>query len=360
MTDSIYSTTRAAGPSTALHTTRTGRSQADTTHESILPDQPKGGFKDLFGEVGEDVVDQMSQNFSDSPQDEDTSIGHKVFDYLERSGEQFVMGNYTDEVTLLGTAMQIGSGLVGLDLPGDIRDLTYDLTNWEWSWGHAGQTLLDAAGVLPVVGSLKYLDEAGAVVKGGVKNLDEAAGLANKVQDAAQDGIKNISANAVKNESIVSQTVKSEAANSIDNIAAPGPANFMTDSDRFYINASKRTDIDPDGYFDVVAHGTPNKIQIETQNGPVLVDHRSAARLIQQQSGYNGQKVRLLSCSTGANNMGFAQNLANKLNVEVQAPTDLLWAYPNGKTLVAPKATNGQPDLNKLGEIKIFLPKRIR
>ncbi len=140
--------------------------------------------------------------------------------------------------------------------------------------------------------------------------------------------------------------------------AAPGPVNFMKGSDRFYLNASKRPDVDPDGYFDVVAHGSPNKIQIETPNGPELVDHRTASRLIEQQPGYNGQNIRLFSCSTGACDTGFAQNLANKLNVEVQAPTDLLWAYPNGKTLVAPKAPNGQPNLNSLGEIKTFLPKK--
>jgi hypothetical protein len=123
-------------------------------------------------------------------------------------------------------------------------------------------------------------------------------------------------------------------------------------------SVSYRADIDPDGYFDVVAHGSPNKIQIETPNGPALVDHRAAARLIKQQPGYNGQNIRLFSCSTGACNTGFAQNLANKLNVEVQAPTDLLWAYSNGKTLVAPKAINGQPDISNLGKIKVFLPKR--
>ncbi|MEW8029213.1 MAG: hypothetical protein AB2806_15945, partial [Candidatus Thiodiazotropha sp.] len=150
----------------------------------------------------------------------------------------------------------------------------------------------------------------------------------------------------------------SSAPNNLDNAAAPGPVNFMADSDRFFINSSRRPDIDPDGYFDVVAHGSPNRIQIETTNGPVLVDHRTAARLIQQQPGYNGQNIRLFSCSTGACDTGFAQNLANKLNVEVQAPTDLLWAYPSGRTLVAPKAINGQPDLNSLGEIRNFLPKK--
>ena len=131
----------------------------------------------------------------------------------------------------------------------------------------------------------------------------------------------------------------------------------MSDSDGFFRNASNRLDIDPDGYFDVVAHGSSHKIQIETPNGPVLVNHRTAARLIKQQPGYNGQKIRLLSCSTGGSGTGFAQNLSNKLKVEVKAPSDLLWAYPDGKMVVAPKAANGMPDLKNTGVVKTFLPK---
>jgi hypothetical protein len=141
--------------------------------------------------------------------------------------------------------------------------------------------------------------------------------------------------------------------------AEAGAANFMSDSDKFFQNASKRSDIDSNGLFDVVAHGSPNKIKIETPNSSVLVDHRTAARLIQQQPGYNGQNIRLLSCSTGACDTGFAQNLANNMNVEVHAPTDLLWAYPDGKMLVAPEMLNlkGYPDLAKLGDFRIFQPK---
>jgi len=45
-----------------------------------------------------------------------------------------------------------------VDLPGDIRDISADFKNWEWSWGHVGQTTLDAVGILPVVGVLKYGD----------------------------------------------------------------------------------------------------------------------------------------------------------------------------------------------------------
>jgi len=85
--------------------------------------------------------------------------------YWRRSGEQIILGNFTDEVTLAGTAGQIGTGLLGVDLPGDIRDISADLINWKWSWGHAGQTALDAIGFLPVIGVLKYGDEVGTLCK---------------------------------------------------------------------------------------------------------------------------------------------------------------------------------------------------
>jgi RHS repeat-associated protein len=136
---------------------------------------------------------------------------------------------------------------------------------------------------------------------------------------------------------------------------APGSVSFIARDDRFLLNASDRTDIDSGGLFDVVAHGSPHKIQIETAAGPVIVDHRIAARLIEQSPGYSGQGVRLLSCSTGACDVGFAQNLANKMGVEVHAPTDLLWAYPDGRMLVAPQGASG-PDLNNLGGFRVFSP----
>ncbi|MEM9638012.1 MAG: DUF637 domain-containing protein [Pseudomonadota bacterium] len=139
-------------------------------------------------------------------------------------------------------------------------------------------------------------------------------------------------------------------------LPSAGAVNFMDDVDGFFLNARNRPDVDPNGYFDVVAHGNSNQIQIKTPNGNVLVDHRTAARLIQQQPGYNGQSIRLLSCSTGQCDTGFAQNLANKLNVTVEAPSDILWAYPNGKMVIAPRGTNGLPDLSNQGQFNTFVP----
>ena len=88
-------------------------------------------------------------------------------------------GNYYEgDPTLLGTAAQVALGLTGLDFAADIRDLTHDLTNWEWTPQHIGGTLLDAIGLLPVFGSLKFADELGAVAKNVIKALDETEDIA--------------------------------------------------------------------------------------------------------------------------------------------------------------------------------------
>jgi RHS repeat-associated protein len=110
--------------------------------------------------------------------------------YWVRSGKQLLFGNFTDEVTLAGTGGQVGLGLLGVDLPLDIRDIGADLINWEWSWGHAGQTGLDIIGVLPLIGALKYGDEASDLIKSGrkarrLKNLNKAA--RKQVNSVAQE-----------------------------------------------------------------------------------------------------------------------------------------------------------------------------
>ena len=67
-------------------------------------------------------------------------------------------------------------------MPADIRDITYDIANFEMSPKHIIQTVLDALSLLPVVGALKYTDEAGDVLKAAAKHGDEAAETVNAVK----------------------------------------------------------------------------------------------------------------------------------------------------------------------------------
>jgi len=103
-------------------------------------------------------------------------------DYLLRSANQFVLGNFSHDTTLLGTAAQLGAGLFDLDLPMDIRDLTYDLANWEWSEDHLNQTAIDAVGLLPFIGAMKYFDE-GAELAGSMDEIADLTRGAGKLDD---------------------------------------------------------------------------------------------------------------------------------------------------------------------------------
>lgn len=76
-------------------------------------------------------------------------------------------------MTRLGTTWQVLAGVVGVDAPADARDLSADFVNWEWAWKHAGQTGVDLLAIFPLVGLVKYADEALAVGKQLVKNADE-------------------------------------------------------------------------------------------------------------------------------------------------------------------------------------------
>ena len=135
-----------------------------------------------------------------------------------------------------------------------------------------------------------------------------------------------------------------------------GDATFMDSDDSFFRYIQKRADVDANGYYDIIAHGTPNGIQITHNGQHMIVDHRTAARLIQNADGYNGQGIRLLSCNTGALDDGFAQNLANQLNVEVYAPTNYLWATQDENYFVAGMTNQKGPNMSELGIFKLFIP----
>ena len=89
-------------------------------------------------------------------------------------------------------------------------------------------------------------------------------------------------------------------------------------------------------YFDVSMHGTPKAVGFwseETNMSPKFL-----AEVITHNPKYEkGQKVRLLSCNTGekiGNEYCFAEELANIMGVEVEAPNKELYMYPNGRTKI--------------------------
>ena len=143
--------------------------------------------------------------------------------------------------------------------------------------------------------------------------------------------------------------------------AAAGSSMLMNPSDDFVRNIANRRDVDANGYYDVVAHGSPDSILVYHKGANVRVTHRVLARILRHDEKYNGQAIRLLSCSTGSSTGHFAQDLANNLGVPVKAPTDILWAWPQGGYRVAGKKRVGDidlPDTSKPGKFTSFYPRR--
>ncbi|MDE6903376.1 MAG: hypothetical protein K2P76_00245 [Lachnospiraceae bacterium] len=95
-----------------------------------------------------------------------------------------------------------------------------------------------------------------------------------------------------------------------------------------------------EGYTDVVAHGTPDSFGVWHNDKWVYIDQRSLANYLKNHPEYKGGQVRLISCSTGANPNGIAQQLSNKLGVNVLAPSDTLYIYPNGTIVIGPNPYN--------------------
>ncbi len=104
-----------------------------------------------------------------------------------RSAECAVLGNFTDEVTLLGVAGQITLGILDLDLPCDIRDIIADVKNLAETdrvrWNLIGMLAFDLIGLIPVIGALKYSDETAESVASGEKMLKESGTIYESFAD---------------------------------------------------------------------------------------------------------------------------------------------------------------------------------
>ena len=99
-----------------------------------------------------------------------------------------------------------------------------------------------------------------------------------------------------------------------------GSLDYMSEQDTFSINIKKRKDVDPGEYLDIVAHGDEKHILIKHKASTATLSHNSFARLLKETGAVTKKKIRLLSCNTGAISRGFAQGLADRLNIEVLAP----------------------------------------
>jgi RHS repeat-associated protein len=132
-----------------------------------------------------------------------------------------------------------------------------------------------------------------------------------------------------------SGVIGSAEAASVETGAARAGPTLTAAGDTMGTYASRATPVP--GYTDVVIHGSETAFY-QTRTGPAL-SHRVVARMLAADAGYAGGPIRLIACKSGASGATAAQNLANKLGVEVLAPTDTVWVFPSGRLVVGPAPT---------------------
>ena len=140
-----------------------------------------------------------------------------------------------------------------------------------------------------------------------------------------------------------------------------GNRDYMRAGELFSVRIARRKDVDPQGFYDVIAHGTEKTILVEHNGETAEITHRAFVQLMKKDPEWKGRAVRLLSCDTGKVAHGFAQGLADRLGVPVKAPTELVWAdWRGGYFVAAGKMERGKlvPDKTKPGDFVTYYPRR--
>jgi len=118
--------------------------------------------------------------------------------------------------------------------------------------------------------------------------------------------------------------------------AEPASLRFVVLSDQFGINASRITPIP--GYEDIVIHGDKTGFEFRDNDGNVSpVNVHELARMLRESPDYHGGAIRLVACESGAKGATAAQNLADDLQVDVLAPSDVVWIAEDGTMTIGKK-----------------------
>lgn len=127
---------------------------------------------------------------------------------------------------------------------------------------------------------------------------------------------------------------------------------YLNSSEDLYENAKKVKPID--GYEDIFIHGDKFGFAIKDLNGEEhdYYSVREFADILREDPNYHGGAIRLLACEAGAEGGTAAQNMANLLNVNILAPTDVLWVDFDGSLVIGPD------QWTNTGEWKLFKPQK--
>lgn len=165
-------------------------------------------------------------------------------------------------------------------------------------------------------------------------SMQSAPGLQQVMQKAKR--VEKVSAESAEATAEALEFFKASSTDDLNAIIKRGTIKIQNgfscfpDGDPLNENSQKVAPLSD--YFDVAMHGTPTDVGFGTKNANMSA--RLLAAVIRHSEGYNGQKIRLLSCSTGEivdGGICFAEELANALGVEVMAPNDELYIFNSGK-----------------------------
>ena len=115
-------------------------------------------------------------------------------EYVFKSGKKLVLGDFEEDEqeTLLSLGGSMAASLTGVDVPLDIRDLSYDLSHWGEGQYFAARFAMDCIGVVPFIGAVKYLDNVVGLSKKTGKIIDSADVVADvkKQTESVQDSVR--------------------------------------------------------------------------------------------------------------------------------------------------------------------------
>ena len=123
------------------------------------------------------------------------------------------------------------------------------------------------------------------------------------------------------------EQVTAESGTRIVNPTRPNGA-YLLANDEAGIASAMTINPKP-GYFDVVAHGSPEGFSLKISGKWVDVTPKTMGDAIRK-AGYKGGPIRLVACDTGQTAEGAAQQIADYFGETVEAPTGKVWATGDG------------------------------
>ena len=110
---------------------------------------------------------------------------------------------------------------------------------------------------------------------------------------------------------------------------------FLNKMDPMWKNSGNIKPIE--GYRDIVCHGNTTGFAYKDLDGnEINMTPREFAEILKNSPVFEGGPIRLISCQAGADSSFTAQYVANRLGVDVLAPTDTVFVYPDGEIIIGP------------------------